>query len=404
MLLRPPFLWKPWTLACVGIAMVAAGGFSEPARGVVRLVPEDYPTIQAAIDASAVGDTVLIGPGTYRGEGNRNLEFHGRDIVVKSRAGAEQTIIDCQQAGRGFYLYEQETRAARIEGLTIINGYAPAGSPGSPTGGGIYCWFASPTIIGCRILQCRSNLGGGFGCTVFEGVIDGCTFSENYGDSRGGGIALGLGESEVRNCVITGNGSPTGAGVASGGPGPNRLIGCTITANLCGMDGGGVFTSSPLYLERCIVWDNCSIVSEETHEIACRIADVRCSDIDVTGVSALGQISYDEDCISVDPTFCSPYPCGWHTYGDWTLDGASMCLPQTSPCGELIGALGMGCGSGAEVAACCLANGSCLELGADQCANQSGTYMGAGSTCESNPCQPTPTKQTTWGQLKALYR
>lgn len=34
--------------------------------GVTRLVPDDYPTIQSAVDAAAPGDLVLIGPGVYK--------------------------------------------------------------------------------------------------------------------------------------------------------------------------------------------------------------------------------------------------------------------------------------------------------------------------------------------------
>ena len=34
--------------------------------GETRLVPQDYPTIQAAVDAAAPGDLVLIDRGTYR--------------------------------------------------------------------------------------------------------------------------------------------------------------------------------------------------------------------------------------------------------------------------------------------------------------------------------------------------
>lgn len=36
-----------------------------PGSGAVRAVPSAYPTIQAAVDAAAEGDTILISPGTY---------------------------------------------------------------------------------------------------------------------------------------------------------------------------------------------------------------------------------------------------------------------------------------------------------------------------------------------------
>ena len=39
--------------------------------------PEEYPTIQAAIDDANEGDTVMITPGTYTGPGNRDIDFRG---------------------------------------------------------------------------------------------------------------------------------------------------------------------------------------------------------------------------------------------------------------------------------------------------------------------------------------
>ena len=45
---------------------------------------EDYPTIQSAINAASNGDTVLVHTGTYTGIGNRDLDFHGKAITVRS--------------------------------------------------------------------------------------------------------------------------------------------------------------------------------------------------------------------------------------------------------------------------------------------------------------------------------
>jgi hypothetical protein len=344
-------------LGRVLLAIGLAAGLSASARltqAATRLVPE----VQAAIDASTSGDVVLLSPGTYRGAGNRDIELRGRDLTVKSRMGLGETIIDCEWLGRGFYVHEWETRAARIEGLTILHGYAAPGWPGSSQGGGIFCGLSSPTIVDCRIVECQASDGGGLSLDPFDGVVDGCVISGCMAE-RGGGIWFGWGEAEIRNCVITGNGAGLGAGVCFGGPGSNRLIGCTVAANLCGANGGGIYAMNPLLLERCIVWGNCSMFGAD--EIRCGDADIRCSDIDQTGVQANGTITYDEDCVYTDPMFCLPAACGWHNEGDWSLDAASICLPQGNPCGELIGALGQGCGV-------------------------------------------TPAAVTTWGAIKAMFR
>jgi hypothetical protein len=50
-------------------------------------VPGDYPTIQEAINAARDGDTVQIADGIYTGELNKNLEFFGKAITVRSASG-----------------------------------------------------------------------------------------------------------------------------------------------------------------------------------------------------------------------------------------------------------------------------------------------------------------------------
>ena len=52
-------------------------------------MPDDCPTIQAAIDAAVDGDEVVVGDGVHTGAGNLDLDFGGKAITVRSAGGPE---------------------------------------------------------------------------------------------------------------------------------------------------------------------------------------------------------------------------------------------------------------------------------------------------------------------------
>jgi hypothetical protein len=85
-------------------------------------VPGDYPTIQEAIDSAVDGDEVVVADGVYTGSGNKNLNFHGKLITVRSENGPSTCTIDCEGAGRGFIFENLETASARVEGFPTSPG------------------------------------------------------------------------------------------------------------------------------------------------------------------------------------------------------------------------------------------------------------------------------------------
>ena len=80
-------------------------------------------TIQAGIDAAENGDTVLVADGVYMGAGNRDLDFGGKLITVRSEHGPESCIIDCQGSEidphRGVYFHTRETAEAGVQGFSL---------------------------------------------------------------------------------------------------------------------------------------------------------------------------------------------------------------------------------------------------------------------------------------------
>ncbi len=146
------------------------------AAATVLRVPSQYSTIQAGIDAAVYNDTVLIANGTYTGNGNKNLDFGGRWIVVMSENGPDSCVIDCQNEGRGFIFTSGENRFSVLHGITICNGRAYLG-------GGVFCVQSSPTLFNLIIKDNITDNGYGAGvyCVSSNPAIKRCFFVYNRG-------------------------------------------------------------------------------------------------------------------------------------------------------------------------------------------------------------------------------
>jgi len=119
-----------------------------------------YPTIQAAIDAIPVQDIVDLADGTYTGTGNRDLDFRGKKITVRSQSGDPTHCIiklpgERRVAPPRRLLLPQEPAGTVLEGVTIINGYADTGPGINISGTG-----TAPTIRNCRIHDCAAGTAG----------------------------------------------------------------------------------------------------------------------------------------------------------------------------------------------------------------------------------------------------
>ena len=171
-------------------------------------VPGEYLRIQSAIYASVNGDTVLVGPGTYK----ESICFVGKNIVVRSSYGPDRTSIVTGYPVHYtcVYFIDGEDSTAVLEGFTINNMGSDSDSGGDEPltqyGGGIYIENSSPTIRNNVIQHCRANSGGGgvysrnsspilVGNTIYDCAI---------GEGNGGGVCL-RGDDGVNSIQLIGN-------------------------------------------------------------------------------------------------------------------------------------------------------------------------------------------------------
>ncbi|MBU2502139.1 right-handed parallel beta-helix repeat-containing protein [bacterium] len=202
-----------------------------------------YPTLQAAIDAVAEGGTVRVRAGTYTGSGNRDLDFHGKDLTLEAYGDGE-VVLDCQgdpeNPRRGFRFTSGETNAAVVDGLTIANGRRETGS-----GGAILIGDAEPTIRNCVIRDCYAHEGGAIVFSslhdYFHPSVQGCTLAGNGANFGDAVYAAGNIGPFLENTLIAGNYGYYGAVVCDGMLGTPRL-----TLSCCDIwgNGGGDWTGS----------------------------------------------------------------------------------------------------------------------------------------------------------------
>jgi hypothetical protein len=229
-------------------------------------VPQDYSTIQAAINAAQRGDTVLVSEGTYF----ENINFQGKGIVVTSNYIFTQdwqtvlgTIINGSTAinkdtASTVQLLNGEDSTSVIEGFTITGGsgtkyhfkdllqpyqegggiilsYSHAvikdnyitGNINNPVsggvedggGGGIASMYGNPTIINNMIVSNSSGYACGIVLNWSAGTIKNNIIYHNKGgavDGCGGVMIYDSPDSVVvENNTIAGNVSLTGTGGVS---------------------------------------------------------------------------------------------------------------------------------------------------------------------------------------------
>ena len=326
---------KAFSSLIFAVSLVVFLSLSGTASGATLYVGpgETYTEIQPAIDAANDGDTIIVRVGTYTGEGNKNLDFGGKSLTLKSENGPQNCIIDCQGSGRGFYIYGV---APVVDGFTIKNGYVTEGGEPYGWGGGILVRNASPTITNCIITNNYNyERGGGIYLYYASPTITNCVIKGNQTWAYGGGIDGYRSTPTIINCMITGN-KTLGYGSKGGGirlnyAGYPQIKNCTISGNVAAPydykgGGGGIFVkeSRPI-ITNCVIWGNSAYYGPELESLWA-YPTIQYSNIDPTKIRVSGgDVTWGDGNINADPLFVGG--------GDYHLQEFSPCVDSGTDAG-----------------------------------------------------------------------
>jgi predicted outer membrane repeat protein len=201
-------------------------------------VPSQYPTIQAAIDASGDGDTIIVAPGTYY----EHIDFNEMSLTLTSTAPDDPnvvaaTILDANGSGRAVTFPETDINdlECTLSGFTITGG-------NSLEGGGIHCDGANRTVVITNSVITGNTAGEGGGIFDYDNYLQlrNCTLIQNSTTNSGGGMVNERGRADLTNCTFDENSAGYDGGGIYTRTGTLTLTDCTLHGNSSGNDGGGI--------------------------------------------------------------------------------------------------------------------------------------------------------------------
>ena len=253
----------------------------------IFIVPDEYKSIQIAIDTSNAGDTIQVRPNIYY----ENLIISEKYLVIMSLDSSENTIIDGEFKGPVITCNNIESDKLIISGFTIQNGVGE-NINGSSFGGGILskrsrvvlenlviannsafagggiCFYSTDLFkYDCRIsnVLIQENLaseGGGVFCVNHSLIINNSIINNNGMDlyGSGGGIQALLSNIYLEGVYINGNQTKFGGGIyISNSIGSFEDV--HIIDNYSDSKGGGIWVGGDTDLEiiRTVISDNYSV-------------------------------------------------------------------------------------------------------------------------------------------------
>ena len=241
---------------------------ADEAQCHVRMNNTYYPTVQAAVDASAASSDVVQVAGACRGMQTRSssdqVAYITKTLTIRGGYSPDfvvwdpdiyLTTLDAQGQGRVVRINGSGITPT-IESLALTNGQVDS------WGGGVFSRFASPVISGCRVYSNTSTSQSGGGIFLSSGskaVLVSNRVHSNTTTSQGGGLYVyRFDEVTMTGNEFRGNTAGKGGGIYLQDNSDVMLTNNVIADNGASDKGSGVYVlkCSPRLLHNTIARNN----------------------------------------------------------------------------------------------------------------------------------------------------
>ncbi len=323
------------------------------AQAVTLHVPNEFSSIQAALNAVSARDTVRVADGVYHEHG---LQIHAGVFLIGNPEQPEAVTVDADYVDRVLAVL-QTPADVYVEGFRFIHGLASTSFENVGTAGEAVLSYESDLELRHCILTENGETNWAYNCFALEcegystillkhceftdnlcsgvklvdevgAIVDTCRIEKNYN-----GLLYESGRiCTIRCCSISEN---RNYGLHSYGDNLN-LRGSTLAGN----QGNGAAVQGGDFAG----FSHCLISLNQSLGISCsQLGDAVLGNCNVYGnlagdyVGCLWDAQFERDNISVDPQFCDP------ANGDYTLSFNSPCAEANTEDGLRIGALQAAC-------------------------------------------------------------
>ncbi|MCI0630095.1 MAG: hypothetical protein L0Y44_05505 [Phycisphaerales bacterium] len=281
-------------------------------NGPGNLWSNAYQNLQDALTAATSGDDLWIANGTYKPtlptapseprtstfRMKVNVKFYGGFQGLSGPGGGEtalnqrnpelnQTILSGDIGSVGVVTDNAYhvlvaggpsiTHTARLDGLTIRDGYAYGPSSEYQIGGGISISnHAQPLVVRCKFLSNQSlsvaaavSINGGSGYAPPGPQFLNCTFADNNSNYHGGAVVGQFTAMKFINCLAHDNTALKNGSFIFSADSTTYLINCTVVRNASTESGGPEYgailiSGGDTYVVNCIAWANTNSLTGAT--------------------------------------------------------------------------------------------------------------------------------------------